>query len=230
MYRYPIQRVAHWLTVFVLAGVLFSGALPSSAAWASPSQAAPASAPAPVANFVNPAAGSANIGMTLPFTWTVAPAATSYYLAIGTAQGMSDVFSTFVPATRNTLAIPALPLGRTLWARIWTSVAGERWLFGTDVRFTLSPGRFLNPLVDSPIRTMVPPFAWSASPVAAAYQLSVGTSPGSSDLYSAFIPASQTTQAVAGLPPGRTLWARLWTESPGFGWNHAEDVSFTVAG
>jgi hypothetical protein len=230
MQQYPIQRFAPSLIIFVLAGVLFSGALQSSVAWASPSQVAWASAAAPVANFVNPAIGSANNGMTLPFTWTVAPAATSYYLAIGTAQGTSDVFNTFVAATHHSLAIPPLPMGRILWARIWTSVVGMQWQFGTDVRFTISPGRFVNPAVGSPIRTLVPPFAWSVSPVATAYQLSVGTSQGISDLYNAFIPASQTSQVVSGLPPGRTLWARVWTESPGFGWNHAEDVSFTVAG
>ena len=229
MHRYPSRRVAHWLTVIVLAGVVGSGALPSSAAWASPGQGAPASATSPVANFVNPVVGSANVGMTLPFTWTVAPAATSYYLAIGSAQGKSDVFTAFVPATQNMLAIPALPMGRTLWARIWTSVPGQSWQFGTDARFTISPARFLNPIVGSPVRTMVQPFSWTASPVASAYQLAVGTSQGLSDLYRAFIPASQTSQAVPGLPPGRTLWARIWTESPGFGWNHAEDVSFIVA-
>jgi hypothetical protein len=230
MYRHPSQRLAHWLIIAVIAGAFFSVDLPSPAAWASPGPVAPASAVAPAANFINPVIGSANNGMTLPFSWTIVPPANSYYLAIGTAPGAADVFTTFLAATQHTFAIPGLPLGRTLWARIWTGIAGVGWQFGADVSFSIFPARFQNPVIGSPIGTMVQPFAWSASPAAAMYHLSVGNSQGAGDLYSAFMPPSQTSQVVTGLPTGRILWARVWTESPGFGWYHAEDVSFTVAG
>ena len=49
---------------------------------------------------------------------------------------------------------------------------------------------------------------------------------GGSDLFASFLSASTVSAAVSGLPAARTLWARIWTLSPGFAWYPGDPVSF----
>jgi hypothetical protein len=210
------------LTIAISAGVLAS-------TLSSPVGAAPAVAPSTVAEFTNPVVGSANNDMTGPFQWSQAPGAYEYFLAIGTSPGNGDVSNSFVPPSQNSLAVNGLPTGRTLWARIWTELPGQ-WLHGTDVTFSLQPStvaEFTHPVVGSANHGMTGSFQWSQAPGAAEYFLAIGTSPGNGDVSDSFVPPSQNSLAVNGLPTGRTLWARIWTELSGQ-WLHGTDVTFSL--
>lgn len=190
--------------------------------------AAAASAPFPVAHFIVPVVGSANVGVTQPFQWTTSPAAAMYYLTVGSSPGNGDDFSSFAPPSQSSLAIPPLPAGKALWARIWTEVAGQGWFFGEDVAFTVLPAGFTNPAVGVNKQALIEPFRWTAAPGAATYYLMLGSSPGNGDVFGGFVPASQTSFTTPPLPPGRVLWARIWTSMPTFGWYYGPDVSFTT--
>jgi hypothetical protein len=95
-----------------------------------------------VAHFINPVIGSANVAMSGPFRWSTAPAAVSYYLGVGTSAGNADVFHTFLPPSQTSLDLPpALPVGPTLWAAIWTRTADQGWFHAEDVSFTVAAGQ-----------------------------------------------------------------------------------------
>ena len=151
-----------------------------------------------------------------------------YYLMVGSSPGNGDEFGSFVTPPQSSLAIPSLPAGKALWARIWTEVAGQGWFFGEDVAFTVLPASFTNPVVGATTQTFTQPFRWTAAPGATTYYLTVGTSPGSGDIFEAFVPAAQTSYTTPPLPPGRTQWARIWTSMGSFGWYYSHDVSFTT--
>lgn len=182
----------------------------------------------PVAHLVNPVIGSSNIGETQPFLWSPALGAAMYYLTVGTSAGTGNVFTSFAVPSQSSIALPPLPAGPTLWATIWTEVVGQGWLSSENVTFTVSPARFINPVVGLANLGITAPFLWAPAPAAAEYYLSVGTSPGNGNVFNSFISASLSSLALPVLPLGRTLWARLSTEMPGFGWYHGTDVTFTV--
>jgi hypothetical protein len=74
------------------------------------------------------------------------------------------------------------------------------------------------------------PFAWSTSPDAQAYYLTVGSTQGNDDVVnSGILPTSQTSYQVGTLPSGETLYGRVWTEING-SWSYYQDITFTVSG
>ena len=210
----------------VLAAAILSAAV--QCAWvAAPTPSWAVAAPTTAAQFVNPVVGAANVAMTAPFRWTRAPGAKAYYLAVGTSPGDADIYGTLLSAAQNVAPIPPLPMGVTLWARIWTEVPG-RWSHGDDVTFEVQAARFTNPIPGTAPAVLRGSFRWTAAPAAAGYYLTVGSTPGGSDVFASFLPATTLSAAVAGLPAARTLWARIWTRSPGFAWYPSESVSFTT--
>jgi hypothetical protein len=73
------------------------------------------------------------------------------------------------------------------------------------------------------------PFTWSTVSGAQGYYLFVGTTPGGYDVASSGVmPATQSSYAVADLPSGQTLYARIYTEING-GWGNWQDITFTAA-
>lgn len=72
------------------------------------------------------------------------------------------------------------------------------------------------------------PFAWSSVAGAQGYLLTVGSSLGGYDLLNSGVLSSGTSSyQVSGLPSGKTLYARIYTEVGG-SWTY-EDVTFTAA-
>ncbi len=73
------------------------------------------------------------------------------------------------------------------------------------------------------------PFTWSTIPEATAYQLTVGTTPGGSDVFnSKLLPVSQSSVNMPALPAGPTLYATLSAPVTGGGAT-TQTVSFTAA-
>jgi hypothetical protein len=70
-------------------------------------------------------------------------------------------------------------------------------------------------------------FGWSTSPQVQAYQLSIGTAAGRSDLVkSPILPATQPSYAVPALPAGTTLYATLSSEVGGNWGRYQTTISF----
>jgi hypothetical protein len=184
-----------------------------------------AASAAATATFTNPLDGAQNVDVSKPFTWTAADNPQAYYLYVGTSQGAKDLVDTGEIATTSYL-VPALPSGKTLWARIWTK-AGNQWAF-QDVTFTAaqSTASFTNPLAGAQNVDTSKPFTWTTVTGSQAYYLYVGTTQGGKDLVDTGEIGS-TSYQVPILPSGQTLWARIWTKLNNR-WSY-NDVSFTAA-
>jgi uncharacterized protein YkwD len=94
---------------------------------------------AATATFTNPTAGATNVNTAQPFTWAPVASAVYYGVTVGTTQGGADLVSTGpLPASQTSYSVPALPAGRTLWARIYSYIDGS-WLHYRDISFTAAP-------------------------------------------------------------------------------------------
>jgi hypothetical protein len=173
-----------------------------------------------------PTAGTQNLDTTRPFTWSADSTAVSYRLTIGTTQGASDLADSGLTSTTS-FAPPGLPAGRTLWARLTTNYPAAT--VTSDVSFTAAvrTATLSSPSNGAQLFDPVRPFTWSQPGGADAYWLWVGTSPGASDVASSR-QITATSYVASGVPPGKTLYARLWTVS-GNVWASAPDVAFTAA-
>ncbi len=115
----------------------------------------------------------------------------------------------------------------TIYARLWTRVNGV-WGY-TDSSFLAAPrtAQFVYPFPGSVRVDPTRAIAWNAVPLAEAYSLTIGRTPGSAGLVNA--PDLQVTQYLAETLPGNeTLYARLGTRVGGV-WRYA-DASFVVEG
>lgn len=186
------------------------------------------------ASFIRPTSGAVNVNTTVPFSWTTVAGAGDYYLTVGSTVGGADLVNSGVlPANETSYAVPALPTGKTLWARVYTYIGGN-WNRFTDVSFTAAPvqvqahASFIWPTNGATNVNTTTPFHWTSVPNAGNYWLVVGTSEGAADVLSTgIVAASQTTAVVPSMPAGRTLWGRIYTYNGGL-WNYS-DVSFTAA-
>ena len=199
---------------------------------AGPAQQPPPPPPPPSpASFTRPTNGAANVDTTVPFTWTSAPGAGNYYLAVGATQGGAELVNSGVlPVSQTSYNVGALPSGKVLWARIFTFLGGN-WNSYRDVSFTAAPQQhsqatFLYPTNGATNVTTATPFRWTTVPNGGNYWLLVGTTQGGSDVMNTgSMPATQGTIKVPAMPAARTLWARIYTYNGGL-WNFS-DISFT---
>jgi hypothetical protein len=91
------------------------------------------------ATFTQPLNGATNVDTTQPFTWTPVASAGLYWVGVGTTQGGYDlVNSGALQPSQTSYVVPALPAGRTLWARVYSYIGGS-WLHYNDVSFTAAP-------------------------------------------------------------------------------------------
>jgi PKD repeat protein len=105
---------------------------------------------APVhASFTYPTAGQTNVSTLTPFSWADIPAGQGYQLWIGTSRGDGSLLkSGLLSATTSSYKAPALPTGVTLWARLYTEVAGD-WGNDQDITFTVTGNRADRPEVSA---------------------------------------------------------------------------------
>jgi PKD repeat protein len=181
--------------------------------------------------FTYPTAGQQNINTLTPLRWVHAADAQAYRLTIGTNPGTADlVNSGILAANAISYREPALPTGKTLYARVAWEEAGS-WSDYQDVSFTAAPNpvAFTHPTQGQTAVSSPTTFTWSTSPAATGYQLWVGTTRGSGTLLkSGLLPASTSSYTLPALPAGQTLWARIYTGVTG-GWGNWQDISFTTA-
>jgi hypothetical protein len=94
-------------------------------------------APNPVA-FTHPTQGQTGVSTPATFTWSTTPAATGYQMWIGTRRGDGSLLkSGWLRPKTSSFAVPALPAGKTLYARIYTGIASG-WGNYQDITFTVA--------------------------------------------------------------------------------------------
>jgi hypothetical protein len=183
----------------------------------------------PVA-FTYPTAGEQDVDTTQPFAWSTSPHAQAYYVTIGSTPGGSDLwYSGTIPSTRSQIYVPALPTGETLYARIYTKIAGM-WGNYQQESFTAEQNAvsFTNPTQGEQSVQTPAAFTWSTTGAAEGFYVTIGTNQGAQDVwYSTRLPASQTSVSVPALPAGETLYARIYTELGG-SWRNYQDITFTT--
>jgi hypothetical protein len=182
----------------------------------------------PVAALLYPVNGQQNVNTFSQFTWAPGINVQAYYLYVGTSPGAEDLVNTGeIQAT--SWSVPPLPVGQTLYARIWTKVNGV-WSHPDDVSFTAAL-RFGYPALRSVDIDPTLAFSWSeASGGNGTYDLSIGSSPGGNDIYeNAAIQSNSFTLPASALPSGSVLYARI-LETPADGIQRRADTVFTVSG
>jgi len=91
------------------------------------------------ATFITPAQGATKVDTTHPFTWSPVASAGYYGVSVGTTEGGYNLVNSGpLPSTQTSYPVPALPTGKTLWARIYSYIGGS-WSYYSDVSFTAAP-------------------------------------------------------------------------------------------
>ncbi len=161
------------------------------------------------AALTSPTAGTVLPGPIVPFSWTAAKGATGYYLWVGTTKGTSNLY-TSGKVTTLTVTPPSLPTdGETLYVRLFT--AYNSTLVYTDYTYTAAT----RAAIISPAPTVLPgpivPFSWTAAKGATGYYLWVGTTKGTSNLYTSGKVTTLTVTPTVLPTDGETLYVRLFT-------------------
>jgi PKD repeat protein len=183
------------------------------------------------ASLTYPTTGQTDVSTITPFSWADIPGGQGYQLWIGTSRGDGSLLkSGALSARRSTYQVPELPTGVTLWARLYTKVAGD-WGNWQDVPFTVTGNRiaFTYPTAGQQNLDTLTPFAWSPVTGAQAYRLTIATTPGAIALVnSGVLAANVTSYHEPALPTGTTLYARIAWNVAG-SWRGHQDVSFSAA-
>ncbi|HVU16352.1 MAG TPA: hypothetical protein VHD32_05485 [Candidatus Didemnitutus sp.] len=173
-----------------------------------------------------PADGAQAIPTSCTFDWTGPDEAQGYYLYVGSTPGAKDVGDSGMLSADLHSWAESLPPGQTLYPTLWTMVGGV-WYPGPTTQFiTMPPSPALTEIADG--ATCVPTdgtIRWSPIPGAQGFRLLLGSSPGASDLFDSGL-VTGTSAAVAGLPPGRKVYATLEVEFGG-SW-YSTPSSFTT--
>ena len=166
------------------------------------------------ARMVSPAP-AAVITQTTTFMWGGSAADSPHWLDIGTSRGGYDIYS--VPQGQNrSVTVVGIPFGGySIWVRLWTRLSSG-WTF-VDYRYESADSalaQLISPLAGSRLNGTVT-FNWSAGAGATAYWLDVGTTQGSSGIYTSNPTTSQVV-TVANIPTdGKPVWVRLWSRIGG---------------
>lgn len=171
-----------------------------------------------------PADQAANVAARPTFRWTSVTGASAYYLYVGTTPGARDVVNTGELQAVSYQPAAALPAARTLYARMHARTSGA-WRF-TETTFTTAAEALITSPADGAVDVDTrQPLTWTTVAGAQAYFLYVGTTPGERDLISSG-ETQATSRSIASLPPGQTVFARLYTKYENR-WRFTE-ISFTT--
>ena len=140
-----------------------------------------------LASMTSPAPGSTLSGSSTTFIWTSGSGAAAYWLDIGTTgPGSSNVYNSG-STTQNSVTVSGIPTnGVTLYVTLFSSINGS-W---QPASYTyLESGTYTLAAISSPAPGSVLPgssvtFSWSSGAGPTAYWLYLGTTAGSSNVYS----------------------------------------------
>jgi hypothetical protein len=162
------------------------------------------------------------------FSWTPGNVATHFEFYVGTSVGSSNLYGSG-NVTATTEAVSGLPSnGETLYARLYSLINGA-WSY-TDYTYVATgspvPAAITSPSSPSQFTGTSVTFDWTPGNSATHFELYLGTSTGSSDLYNSGN-VTVTTETVNGLPSnGENIYARLYSLING-AWQYT-DYTYTA--
>jgi hypothetical protein len=179
--------------------------------------------------FIHPTDGATGVNPSLAFEWTVAAGADAHRLIVGSAPGTSDFFDSGDIA-QPSVSVVGLPATGPIYARVVSRIGATGDLRRSDIVFTLdAPGpgpTVIRPTDGTTTFDTQQPFEWVPVPLARAYRLTIGSTPGGADIHDSG-PIHVTRRFVRDLPIGVALFGRVHTEIDG-GW-YTTDFGFSVA-
>jgi hypothetical protein len=175
-----------------------------------------------VASIRYPQEGATQVNPNVQFTWNAVSNAQVYYLYVGSAPGLKDVYDSG-ETTKTALSV-RLATGATYYARLYTE-SNNIWHAASDISFTtVTPSILLSPANQAGLQRSVL-FSWKPVTGASAYYLYVGSTLGAKDVFdSGEVQVTQLTRILN----GGTFYARIYTLINSQ-WYASADVSFSVA-
>jgi hypothetical protein len=161
------------------------------------------------------------------FTWTAGAGTTSYDLWLGlSGPGSSSLYTTGWLTTTST-TVPSLPArGATVYARLYSEGSGgEKYNDYVFTEPTSISAALISPTAGSVLGASNQMFTWTAGTAVTEYDLWLGLSPGSYNLYATgWLTATSTTVPILAAK-GATVYARLYSD--GSGGEQYNDYIFT---
>ena len=164
------------------------------------------------AQMTTPAPGSTLTASTVTFQWTGGTGVSAYRLSVGTTAGATDLFSQ-EPGTSLSATVAGLPTnGGTVYVTL-SSLIGGTWQSNdytyTATTTTTGPARMTTPAPGSTLSASTVTFQWTGGMGVTAYELSVATTAGATNLFNQNLGAALSA-TVAGLPTdGSTVYVTL---------------------
>jgi len=185
---------------------------------------------ASLAELTSPAIGSTFSGSSVTFTWSAAPAATDYYLWIGsTGVGSNNIYNS-APKAATSYTFTAMPTnGETIYVRLITNLSGTWRSTDYTFRAAIPPAAITSPASGSVFSGVSQTFTWTPVSTATDYYLWIGsTGAGSNNIYNSK-PKTGSSYTFTAMPTnGETIYVRLITNYSGT-WVY-NDYVYTAAG
>jgi hypothetical protein len=181
-----------------------------------------------IAHLITPANGSQVAGYpAVQFSWNSVMGASDYVLWVGTAPGTYNVL---YDSTTSTSTSAPIPPGQTYYVRMWTLV-GSTWYY-QDTTFNTTPIAYM--LSPANGATGIDPtlpiaFSWTSVPQAIWYQIYIGTSPGSNNIYNSWGVTTTTLTVNLSWQSNFTYYVRLFTDVGGQ-WRYSDTTFSTGTG
>src|SRR5262249_18178568 len=138
-----------------------------------------------IAQMIQPADGALNVDPSKPFTWTAISDADKYYLRVGTAPKLGDIFDS---AELSSTTVP-IPAGRFRTGRYYALLSTPKGGVWQSIQPPFAVGdraSIVTPIDGDTDADPLGPVIWTSYPGAQAYYLYVGTSVGAKDVYESF--------------------------------------------
>jgi hypothetical protein len=177
-----------------------------------------------------PAPESTLLVSTVQFHWTGGSGAATYWLTMGTTEGGSNVYDANqgLILSRTVANLPTD--GGTLYVRLYSLIDGGWQVndYTYETVAVLAKAELTTPPPSSTLTAATVQFQWTGGSGVSVYWLTVGTTPGGSDLYDAN-QGLNLNRTLSNLPTdGRTLYLRLYSMING-GWQFT-DYTYTSIG
>lgn len=165
------------------------------------------------AEMISPAGGSSFASSLVTFTWSAGTGVSEYKLSIGTSAGGTNLYSKS-QGTSQSVTVGNLPTsGATVYVRLSSKISttwyNRDYTYTSTITNTSTAAEMVSPASGSSLTSSQVTFEWSAGVGVTEYKLTVGTTPGGTDLYSQSL-GNALTAVVSNLPTnGVPVYARL---------------------
>ncbi|WP_394675091.1 T9SS type A sorting domain-containing protein [uncultured Chryseobacterium sp.] len=144
--------------------------------------------PPPCVTIISPANAATGTSLTPTLTWNTSVGAVSYKLSVGTTSGASDIMNAVDVGNVTTYTIPvasALLYEKTYYAKVSPSNSNGTATGCTETSFTtknIGCPTVTLPASNAINASLTPTITWSSVTDATGYRLTVGTTPGASNV------------------------------------------------